>query len=191
MWQIMASRIWGSLSTLRWRINVSYHCCERLLAWLLGLVSATKSRPLIAQLIFSTAQEFSLLHYNYVTMSAMASQITGISSVFSSVFSGAYQWKHQSSAQDFSLLHYNYVTMSTMAFQITGISPACSSVFSGAYQWKHQRSASLVFVRGIHRGLMHSPHISSYTHLPWTKWTSFRRRRFEIHFYEWQVLYFD
>ena len=28
------------------------------------------------------------------------------------------------------------------------------------------------------------------THLPWTKWTPFRRRHFHKHFHEWSVCYF-
>ena len=28
------------------------------------------------------------------------------------------------------------------------------------------------------------------THLPWTKWSPFRRRYFQVHFREWKVLYF-
>ena len=37
-------------------------------------------------------------HYSDVIMSAMASQITSLTIVYSSVYSGADQWKHQSSA---------------------------------------------------------------------------------------------
>ena len=29
------------------------------------------------------------------------------------------------------------------------------------------------------------------THLPWAKWLLFRRRHFQMHFYEWKLLYFD
>ena len=36
-------------------------------------------------------------HYNNVTMSAMASQITSLTIVYSTVYSGAFQWKHKSS----------------------------------------------------------------------------------------------
>ena len=39
-----------------------------------------------------------LSHYNGVIMSAMASQITSLTSVYSTVFSGADEIKHQSSA---------------------------------------------------------------------------------------------
>ena len=54
--------------------------------------------------------------------------------------------------------HYSDVIMSAMASQITGVSIVCSTVYSGADQRKHQNSASLVFVRGIHRWPVDSPH---------------------------------
>ena len=42
--------------------------------------------------------KWKILHYNDVIMSAMASQITSLTIVYSTVYSGADQWKHQSSA---------------------------------------------------------------------------------------------
>ena len=45
-----------------------------------------------------------------------------------------------------------------IASQITGVSIICSNVCSGANQREHQSSASLVFVRGIHRWPVDSPH---------------------------------
>ena len=54
--------------------------------------------------------------------------------------------------------HYDDVTMSLMASQITSLTILYSTVYSGADQRKHQSSASLVFVRGIHRGPVNSPH---------------------------------
>ena len=54
--------------------------------------------------------------------------------------------------------HYSDVIMSAMASQITGVWMVCSTVCSGADQRKHQSSASLVFVRGIHRWPLNSPH---------------------------------
>ena len=54
--------------------------------------------------------------------------------------------------------HYCDVIMSAMASQITDVSFVYSTVCSGADQSKHQSSASLVFVRGIHRWPMTSPH---------------------------------
>ena len=49
--------------------------------------------------------------------------------------------------------------MSAMASQITSLTIVYSIVYSGANQRKHQSSASLVFVRGIHRWPVNSPHI--------------------------------
>ena len=58
----------------------------------------------------------------------------------------------------YCVLHYSDVMMSTMASQITGISSVYSTVCCGADQRKHQSLASLVFVRGIHRCPVNSPH---------------------------------
>ena len=55
-------------------------------------------------------------------------------------------------------LRCHYVTLSAMASQITSLTIVYLSVYSGAGQRKHQSSASLAFVRGIHRWLVHSPH---------------------------------
>ena len=55
-------------------------------------------------------------------------------------------------------VHHSDVIMSTMASQITSLTIVYSSVYSGADQRKHQSSASLVFVRGIHRWPVNSPH---------------------------------
>ena len=54
--------------------------------------------------------------------------------------------------------HYSDVIMSAMASQITSVSIVYSSVCSGADHRKHQSSASRVFVRGIHRWPVNSPH---------------------------------
>ena len=54
--------------------------------------------------------------------------------------------------------HYDDVIMGTMASQMTSLTFVYSTVYSGADQRKHQSSASLVFVRGIHRGPVNSPH---------------------------------
>ena len=48
--------------------------------------------------------------------------------------------------------------MSKIASQITSFTIVYSTVYSGPEQRKHQSSASLAFVRGIHRGLVNSPH---------------------------------
>ena len=50
------------------------------------------------------------------------------------------------------------VIMSAMASQITSLTIVCSTVYSGAAQRKHQSSASQVFVQGIHRWPVNSPH---------------------------------
>ena len=54
--------------------------------------------------------------------------------------------------------HYTDVIMSVMASQITSLTIVHSTVYSGTDQRKHQSSTSLAFVRGIHRGLVNSPH---------------------------------
>ena len=48
--------------------------------------------------------------------------------------------------------------MGTMASQITSLMIVYLTVYSGTDQRKHQSCASLAFVRGIHRGLVNSPH---------------------------------
>ena len=55
-------------------------------------------------------------------------------------------------------IHYNDVIISVMASQFTSLTIVYSSVYSGADQRKHQSSGSLVFVWGIHRWPMNSPH---------------------------------
>ena len=54
--------------------------------------------------------------------------------------------------------HYGDVIMSAMTSQITSLTIVYSTVYSGADQRKHQSSASLVFVQGIHRSPVNSPH---------------------------------
>ena len=54
--------------------------------------------------------------------------------------------------------HYDDVIMSTMASQITSLAIVYSTVYSSTDQRKNQSSASLVFVRGIHRWPVDSPH---------------------------------
>ena len=77
----------------------------------------------------------SLCLYSDSTMSAMASQITGVSIVCLTVCAVADQKSHSSD-----------VIMSAIASQITSFSIVYSTVWSGADQRKHQ-----FFVRGIHR----------------------------------------
>ena len=54
--------------------------------------------------------------------------------------------------------HSTDVTMGAMASQITSLTSVYSTIYSGADKKKHQSSASLVFVRGIHRWPVNSPH---------------------------------
>ena len=54
--------------------------------------------------------------------------------------------------------HYSDDIMSAMASQISSLTIVYSTVYSGADQRKHKSSASLVFVRGIHRWPVNSPH---------------------------------
>ena len=48
--------------------------------------------------------------------------------------------------------------MTAIASLITSLTIVYSSIYSAADQSKHQSSASLVFVWGIHRGPVNSPH---------------------------------
>ena len=70
--------------------------------------------------------------------------------------------KHRPQQQMFAWkktgFHYCDVIMGAVASQITSITIVYSTVYSDADQRKHQSSASLAFVRGIHRGLVNSPH---------------------------------
>ena len=54
--------------------------------------------------------------------------------------------------------HYSDVIMGPMASQVTSLTIVYSTFYSGADQRKHQSSASLVFMRGIHRWPVKSPH---------------------------------
>ena len=54
--------------------------------------------------------------------------------------------------------YYNNIIMGVIASQITSLTIVYSTAYSDADQRKHQSSASLVFVRGIHRGTVNSPH---------------------------------
>ena len=56
------------------------------------------------------------------------------------------------------LSHCSDVIMDAMASQITSLTSVYSIVYTGADQRKHQSSVSLVFVRGIHRSPVNSPH---------------------------------
>ena len=61
------------------------------------------------------------------------------------------------------ILHYGDVIMGATVSQITNLAIVYSTVYSGADQRKHQSSAPLVFVRGIRRWPVNSPHKGSVT----------------------------
>ena len=48
--------------------------------------------------VYDFAKRLAASHYNDVKLGVMASQISGLTIVYSNVYSGADQWKHQSSA---------------------------------------------------------------------------------------------
>ena len=55
-------------------------------------------------------------------------------------------------------LHYGDIIMGSMASQLTSLSIVYPTVYSDTDQRKHQSSASLVFVLGIQRWPVNSPH---------------------------------
>ena len=61
-------------------------------------------------------------------------------------------------ATNVNQFHYNDVIMGAIASQITSLTIVFSTFYSDADQRKHQSSASLVFVPGIHREPVNSPH---------------------------------
>ena len=93
------------------------------------------------------------------------------------------------------LLLYSDVIMSTVASQIIGVSIVCSTVRSVAHQTKNQSSASLVFVKGIHRGFPHKGPVTQkmfpvndINMLFWLKWnylTISKLHRSNVDVWEW------
>ena len=63
-------------------------------AWCRATTIKSLSGPMLTQFLQSVLTK----HYNDVIMSTMASQITSLTSVYPTVYSGADQRKHQSSA---------------------------------------------------------------------------------------------
>ena len=117
-------------------------------------------------------------------MTMLASQITSLTVVYSIVYSGVNQRKHQSSAslaivreirrgpvnfphkwpvtrKMFPFDDVIMITMDVIASLITSITIVYATVYSDIDQRKHQSSASLAFVWGIHRGPVNSPHMAS------------------------------
>ena len=102
-------------------------------------------------------------HYGDDIMGTVASQITSLTIVYSTVWSDADQRKHKGFAllafvRGKHTLHYNNVIMIAMASKIIGLTIVYSTVYSRTHQRKLQRSASLAFVRGSHRWPVNSPH---------------------------------
>ena len=125
------------------------------------------------------------VHYNYVIMSAMASQIMSPMIVYSTL-----HWRHNdhdsaSNHQPHGCLlnHlFRHRSKKTSKLRVTGLcvgnslgpvnslhkGPVTRKMFpfgdvimifySGAYQGKHQRYVSLAFVQGIQRWPVNSPH---------------------------------
>ena len=71
--------------------------------------------------------------------------------------------------------HCTEVMMCAVASQITNLMIVYSTVYWRADRRKHQNSASLVFVRGIHRWPMNSPHKLPVTRKMFTPVTSSRQ----------------
>ena len=126
-----------------------------------------------------------LRHHSAVIMNAVASQITGVSIVCSTVCSATYQRKHQSSApirrqatiwSNVGMLYYGYMRLSasmskwpiwhTLQWHHNkGHDVSNHRHFDGLLKplfrctsKKNQSSASLAFVRGFQRWPMDSPH---------------------------------
>ena len=108
-------------------------------------------------------------HYSDLIMSAMASHIIGIGTVYSTVCSGAYQRKHQSSASPAFVRRIHRANSSHKG-------PVMRKMFSFDDVIMDKKT----FVAKI--DLTHPS--------PWAKWPSFRRRYIPMYFHEWKVLYF-
>ena len=88
-----------------------------------------------------------------------AQNISYINEMVCALISATYLRTDDTSASVSNIcLHYNDVIMGAIASQITSLTIVYSIVYSDADQRKHQSSASLVFVRGNHRGPVNSPH---------------------------------
>ena len=98
-------------------------------------------------------------NYNDVIMSAMTSQITGVSIICSCVGSGADQRKHQSSASlAFVPGHYIDVIMTTMASQITSLTVVYLTVFFRRISKKTSKLRVTGICVGNSPGPVNSPH---------------------------------
>ena len=93
-------------------------------------------------------------------MGAMASHITSLMIVYSTVYSGEDQSSNDllGKSPDGGVMRYCDFIIGAIASQITSLTIVYSTVYSGADQRKHQSSTSLAFVLGIHRWPVNSPH---------------------------------
>ena len=100
---------------------------------------------------------FSLILFEFLIAATTNSDLLIGLSVQKSVGS-TYRWLVTRLWYPYCIGHYNDVIMGAIASQITSLTIVYSIVYSDADQRKHQSSASLVFVQGIHRGPVNSPH---------------------------------
>ena len=125
------------------------------------------------------------MYNNDGIMSAMASQITSLTIVYSTLYSGVDQRKHQSSA---SLAFVRRIHRWPVNSPHKGPITRKMFAFDDVIRWIHwpmvyrPRVSVMIKAFPCHDVIM--AHII--THLPWKKWPSFRRRHFQIHFYEWK-----
>ena len=110
------------------------------------------------------------IHYTDVIMTTIASQITSLTVVYSTVYSDADQRKHQTPR------HWPLCG----EFTGTGEFPAqmASKAENVSIWWRHHGSIPRCDIRH-----------TSLTHLPWTTWPPFRRRYFQMNFLEWIFLF--
>ena len=86
------SNQWTALIKITHTFNIDVHN-TKIWLWLPWFPTLHRQGP-----VFTLKIRFSAEHYNGVTVSAMASQFTSLATVYSTVYSGADQTKHQSSA---------------------------------------------------------------------------------------------
>ena len=127
-------------------------------AVMISLVRKEKNHGYIRIVIFRIIEMWK--NYEFTTICTLSFRLISVVKYFHHHYEDIFwddpdQWCPSHVA---SLVHCNDVIMGTMASQITSLTSVYSTVYSGAYQRKHQSSASLVFVSGIHRGPVNSPH---------------------------------
>ena len=136
-------------------------------------------------------------NYSDVIMGAMASQITNLAIVYSTVYSGADQRKHQS---------FRVTGLCVGNSPVTGEFPAqmASNAENVSIWWRHHimltHTPPLMIchvMQGCERGWVHGLvvimviEISTSTHIEVrTKWLPLCRQIFKIHFLEWIVFVF-